>query len=151
MTKRLSILLVTLLAVGSAVAGCGDDGDEARNDTSPPAVQSDGTNAEQQKPDTTQRSDRRPKSGDSGGSRAAETPAARQATEDCKDQVEANPQASGKVKTKVGDICQEAATGDRKGTTKAAQEACKALIKESVPAGPARQKALRSCDRTPQR
>lgn len=150
MTKRLSMLFVTLLAVGSAVAGCGDDGDKA-NEASPPPVQSDGTNTEQQNPDTAQKSDIRPKSRDSGGSRAAETPEARQATEDCKDQAEANPQASGKVKTKIGDICQEAATGDRKGTTKAAEEACKAIIKESVPAGTARQNALRSCDRTPQR
>ena len=129
MMKRLSTLLVALLALGFAVAGCGGDDkeDKAKDDSNPPAEKKDSG------------------SKDTGGG-AANSPQAKQAVEQCKKQANANPQLSSEAKSKIGDVCEEAASGDSEGAQKATKEACKIIVENTAPAGPSKDTALKACD-----
>ena len=130
MTKRLSTLLVALLALSFAAAACGgdDDGDKAKEDKPPAADRNEsGTK-------------------DTGGGGAADTPQAKRAVEQCKEQANANPRLSNEAKDKIGEVCEEAASGDSKGAIKATKEACKIIVEDTAPEGPGRDQALKACD-----
>ncbi len=121
MTKSVVLLAVMSLLCGSLVLGCGG------GEGSPPPA-----------PET--------ESGYGGGG-AQRDAAVKQAVENCKRSVEQQPTASPEVKSDLVEICEKAAKGDEKEVREATQEVCEKLIEENVPAGPAREQALRSCER----
>lgn len=135
MAKRLTILLVALLALGLVVSGCGDDDDDKAKDdatTTQEATTDDKTTA----PDT---------GGGSAASGVPDTPRAKQAVEACKKQADANTQLSAEAKSKVGEVCEEAGSGDADGAIKASREACEIIVEDTAPDGPGKQPALDAC------
>jgi len=137
MAKRLTMVLVALFVL--AVAGCGDDETTA---TTPPATTA--APAATPAPATTETEP------ETGGAPAAssgipDTPEAKQAIEACKAQADANPQLSAKAKEKIGEVCEEAGSGDADGAAKASREACEILVEETAPDGAAKQAALMAC------
>jgi hypothetical protein len=134
MAKRLTILLVALLAFGFVLAGCGDDDDDKASEETTTTQQA--TTEEDKATD------------DSDGSAASGVPAspqAKQAVEQCKKQADANPQLSDKAKDKIGEVCEEAGSGDADGAIKATREACEIIVEDTAPAGAAKQTALDAC------
>jgi len=139
MIRRLSVLLVALLALGFVVAGCGEDEDESKNDSDKPAQQApaETDGAEADEPSTETESD------DSAG---AGTPPSDEAIKQCKAQVDANPQLSEEAKSKIGEVCENTAQNDPEAAAEATKETCRIVVEESAPAGPARDAALQACD-----
>lgn len=130
MTKRLAILLVALLALGVTGAGCGDDDEDKSKEDTP--AQTEGSGGA--KPE------------DDGGAKVNPSdPQVKQAIAQCKKQADANPQLSSKAKSKVGEVCEEAATGDADAAVKATKEACEIIVEDTAPAGPAKEQALQAC------
>ena len=74
-----------------------------------------------------------------------DSPQAKQAIEQCKKQADANPQLSSEAKTKIGEVCEEAGSGDADGAIKATREACEIIVEDTAPAGPGKQTALDAC------
>jgi hypothetical protein len=133
MAKRLTILLVALLALGFVIAGCGDDDDDNASDNT--------TTEQATTQDTTDDA-----GGGSAASGVAESPQVKQAIENCKEQANANPQLSDDAKKKVGEVCEEVGTGDADAATKATREACVIIVNDTVKQeGPAKQTALDAC------
>ena len=133
MAKRLTILLVALLAFGFVLAGCGDDDDDKASDETTTTEQA----TTEEKP-----------TDDSDGSAASGVPAspqAKAAVEQCKKQADANPQLSDEAKDKIGEVCEEAGSGDADGAIKATREACEIIVEDTAPAGAAKQTALEAC------
>lgn len=136
MAKRLTILLVALLAAGFVVSGCGDDDDDkAKDDTK--------TTQEAPAGDTT--TPPADSSDDPAASGVPDSPQVKQAIESCKKTADANPQLSAGAKKKVGDVCEQAGSGDADGAVKASREACEIIIEDTAPEGPAKQTALDAC------
>lgn len=113
MAKRLTMVLVALFVLGFAVAGCGDDETTA---TTPPATTA--APAATPAPATTETEP------ETGGAPAAssgipDTPEAKQAIEACKAQAAANLQLLAEAKEKLGEVCEEAGSGDADGAVKA--------------------------------
>ena len=132
MTKRLAIFLVALLALGVTGAGCGDDEEDKSKEDAP--AQTEGSGADKPKDD-------------SGAKVNPDDPQVKQAIEQCKKQADANPQLSSEAKSKVGDVCEEAATGDADAAIKATKEACEVIVEDTAPAGSAKETALQACDK----
>ena len=135
MPKRFALLLVSLLVLVFAVAGCGDDDDEGDSGAS-----GDTTSQESTKKDS---------GGSGGGGNAAPGlggEAAKRAAENCKQSINAQPQLSDDVKTDLEEICEEAADGDEDAVRKATKDVCVKIVEETASAGPAREQALTACD-----
>jgi len=130
MAKRLTILLVALLALGFVVSGCGDDEDEKAKDEKTTTQAAPATDD---------------KTTDDSATGVPSSPQAKQAVESCKKQADANTQLSPDAKTKIGEVCEEAGSGDADGAVKASREACEIIVKDTAPAGPAQQTALDAC------
>ena len=143
MAKRLTTLLVALLALGFVVSGCGDDDeDNAGNENT--ATQA--APATESSPAT----DDKTTEDDSAASGVPDSPQAKQAIEDCKKQANTNPQLSASAKKKIGEVCEEAGSGDADGALKATREACEIIVEDTAPAGPGKQTALDACKRATQ-
>ena len=131
MAKRLTTLLVALLALGFVVAGCGDDDeDNAGNEHT----------ATQAAPAT----DDKTTEDDSAASGVPDSPQVKQAVEDCKKQADANTQLSADAKTKIGEVCEEAGSGDADGAVKATREACRIIVEDTAE-GATKQQLLDTC------
>ena len=133
MAKRFALLLISLLVLGFAVAGCGDD-DESSDSSSGGDTSSQESTKE-----------------DSGGGGDDATPgldsdAAKQAAEQCKTAINAQAQLSDDVKKDLEEICEEAASGDEDAVRKATKEVCVKIVEDTAPAGPARDQAVKACD-----
>ena len=139
MAKRLTTLLVALLALGFVVSGCGDDDDDNASDEN--TVTQAAPAATEAEPAT----DDKTTEDDSAASGVPDSPQAKQAIEDCKKQADANTQLSANAKTKIGEVCEEAGSGDADGAVKATREACEIIVKDTAPAGPAQKTALDAC------
>ena len=135
MAKRLTILLVALLALGFVIAGCGDDDDDSGSDT---------TVTEQATTEDTATESESGSDGDAASGVPA-TPQAKAAIEQCKKQADANPQLSDAAKDKIGEVCEEAGSGDADGAIKATREACEIIVEDTAPEGPGKQTALDAC------
>jgi len=149
MTKRLSIILVALLALGFVFAGCGDDNDTSKEETpvaTAPATAEPGPTGPTGPTEPAPAED----ADASAASGVPDSPEAKQAVEACKKQTEANPQLSAEAKTKIGEVCEEAGSGDADGALKATAEACEILVKDTVPAGTAQETALDACEQSTQ-
>jgi hypothetical protein len=134
MAKRFTIMLVALLALGFVIAGCGDDDDDSASDNTTTAEQATSE-------DTATESE---SEGDAASGVPA-TPQAKQAVEQCKSQADANPQLSDRAKDKIGEVCEEAGSGDADGAVKATREACEIIVEDTAPSGSAKQTALQAC------
>jgi len=137
MAKRLTILLVALLALGFVVSGCGDDDDDKASDektVTQAAPATDDTQTDEAKPGE-----------DSAATGVPSSPEAKEAIATCKKQAAANSQLSADAKTKIGEVCEEAGSGDADGAIKATREACEIIVKDTAPAGAAQQTALDAC------
>ena len=132
MAKRLALLFASVMLLGLVVAGCGDDEDEGG-----------GSGSSDTPADTEKKDD----SGGSGGTVDKNDPRVKQAIEQCKEQADANSSLSAEAREKIGDVCEEAGSGDADGAVKATKEACKIVVEDTVPKGnPARESALGNCD-----
>ena len=124
MTRKLYLLLVTLLACGFIAAGCGDDDDDGGGSDEPAQEQTGGSGT---------------------GDVDVSDEATKQAIEDCKQSVAAATNLSDTVKDELNTLCGEAA-GDVNAAREAAKRVCIAIIDETVPEGPARDTAKQSCE-----
>jgi len=130
MAKRLALLFAALMVLGFVVAGCGDDDDD------------DGGSGSSDTPAETEK-----KSDDGGGTVDKNDPRVKQAIEQCKEQADANPQLSAEAKEKIGEVCEEAGSGDSDAAVKATKEACTIIVEDTLPEGnPGREQALTACD-----
>jgi hypothetical protein len=133
MTKRLALLFASLMVLGFVVAGCGDDNkDKGSGSSDTPA-------------DTEKKAD--DSGGSGGGTVDKNDPRVKEAIAQCKKQADANSQLSADAKAKIGDVCEEAGSGDADAAVKATKEACQIIVEDTVPKGsPARDTALAACD-----
>ena len=133
MARRFALLLVSLLVLGFAVAGCGDDDDD-----------SDSSNGG----DTPAQESTKEDSGGGGGDAGAgvSSEARKRAAEQCKTSIDAQSQLSSDVKKDLEEICEEAASGDEDAVRKATKEVCVKIVEETAPAGPARDQAVKACN-----
>jgi hypothetical protein len=132
MIHRLALLLTSLLVLGFAAAGCGDDDKkDSGGGGNPPAEKpSEGTNG--------------------NGGVSAKNPQVKQAVQNCKQSIAAQPRLSSGVKSDLNDICEKAAKGDEGAVRKATKEVCTKIVEETAPAGAARDQALMACDQATQ-
>jgi hypothetical protein len=84
-----------------------------------------------------------------GGSGSGTPQTGEQAVAQCEQSIQSAPQLSGKVKKELEDVCQDAAKGDEQAVRRATKQVCETIIEETVPAGPAREQALTSCEQGP--
>ena len=134
MPTRFALLLISLLVLGFAVAGCGDD-----DDSSDSSGGGDTSSQESTKEDSGG-------GGDDAGA-GLDSDAAKQAAEQCKTAVNAQAaQLSDDVIKDLEEICEEAAGGDEDAVRKATKDVCVKIVEETAPAGPARDQALTACD-----
>ena len=138
MAKRLTTLLVALLALGFVVSGCGDDDDDNASD------ENTATQAAPAATEAEPATDDKTTEDDSAASGVPDSPQAKQAVEDCKKQADANTQLSANAKSKIGEVCEEAGSGDADGAVKATREACEIIVKDTAPAAQ-QQAALQAC------
>ena len=130
MAKRLTILLVALLALGFVVSGCGDDDDD----------NADEATTTQQQATTEDKDD--------AASGVPSSATVKEAVEACKKQADANPQLSDEAKDKIGEVCEEAGSGDADGAVKATREACEIIVEDTAPEGQAKETALAACKKS---
>ena len=138
MAKRLTTLLVALLELGFVVSGCGDDDEDNAGNENTATQAAPATEAAPATDDKTTEDD-------SAASGVPDSPQAEKAIEDCKKQADANTQLSASAKTKIGEVCEEAGSGDADGAVKATREACEIIVKDTAPAGAGQQTALQAC------
>jgi hypothetical protein len=105
MAKRLALLFAALMLLGFVVAGCGDDDDDGG-----------GSGSADTPAETEKKSD---DSGGGGGTVDKNDPRVKQAIAQCKEQADANSQLSAEAKDKIGEVCEEAGTGDADAAVKA--------------------------------
>jgi hypothetical protein len=146
--KRLHLLLVALLACGLFAAGCGDDDDNndssdepATTESAPADTTAETTEEEAPPVETTEEETDAPEDIPELDGELRD-----QAVESCKESVASAPQLSDDVKGDLEEICEQAAEGDEDAVRDASVEVCKKIVEDSVPAGPAREQALASCD-----
>ena len=133
MATRFTVLLISLLVLGFAVTGCGDDDDSSDSSGSGDTSSQESTKE------------------DSAGGDGEDTPglggeAGKRAVEQCKTAIEGQTQLSDDVRADLEEICEEAASGDEDAVRKAAKDVCVKIVEETAPEGPARDRALEACD-----
>jgi hypothetical protein len=146
MTRGLSTLIVAAFAAGALVTGCGSS--TSSKSTSTPAAASAGTSSTGAGTSSTgagtSSSGAAPTPSATGA--AASSPAIQAAVAACKQSIQAQPTLSASVKTKLGDICQKAASGDATAVKQATQQVCSEIVKASnIPAGAALDQAVAAC------
>ena len=148
--KRLLLLMAALLACGLIAAGCGDDDDDTGGDDSPAVTETapaDSTDTDAADAEEEAGAPKGEEEGDSGDAPAPSDEVVEQAVDACKQAVQTSgSQLSGELKKDLEEICEEAASGDQDDVRKASLEICKKIVEESVPAGPAREQAISSCE-----
>lgn len=123
MVKRLVPLLVSLLLLGFAAAGCGgDEKEEGGGGDGKPAQEPSGS-----------------------GKLDPSDPAVKQAVANCKQKANAASKLSADVRSDLGKLCEKTVRGDEDAVRKASQEICVKIVREAAPAGPARERALMAC------
>lgn len=149
MGNRLAILAVSLLVLGFALAACGGD-DDTGSDTGSEtgSGQSTSTGESSSGGETSS-----PEATDEGTGDDAPTPglgpdAAKRAGERCLSALEGQTQLSNDIAADLEELCRKAAAGDQDAVRNAAREVCVKIVEKRTPAGPARDDALKACDRS---
>jgi predicted lipid-binding transport protein (Tim44 family) len=136
MIGRVCLAAVALLACGSLASGCGGSDKSSKNAGAQPAAQQATTDTTGAPPATTE---------SAGATPTTASAAIKLAVENCKKSVD-QAQVKENVKSDLRNLCEKAASGDRKAVEKASREICHKVVESSVPAGDARTQALASCD-----
>jgi hypothetical protein len=154
MIKRLTTILAALLLLAFAVAGCGDDesGSAGGSDTAAEtATTGDATTGttEPGKPARDEDEADKDATGDGSTTAGGTTPPAVSGdqVERCKDTIGQAKQLSDDAKSKIGDLCEKAASDDADDRQEAGRDLCRVLVEESIPEdSPQRESALKSCE-----
>jgi hypothetical protein len=134
-------LLAALLLAGAFAAGCGgDDNDDSGSDA--PVVTAESPGETPTVDDTTLTTDTIPE--DVGGAEVPENLEA--AIQQCKDGVEATTALEDSVKEDLIELCEDAATRSPEELADIARETCEKVVEGTLPAGDARDQALKSCE-----
>jgi hypothetical protein len=125
MSRKLYLLLVTLLASGLIAVGCGDDDDDGGGGSDEPAATQE----------------------DSGGATGGATPEnVEQAIEQCEQQINSAAQLSDDAKKDLENVCEDAASGDEDAVREASEKVCKTILEETGVSGPAADQAKQACE-----
>jgi len=140
-------LLVALLALGFVVSGCGDDDktkDEKATTQAAPATDDKATHdSSTGVPHDVKAKDE--KATEDAATGVPSSPQAKQGVESCRKQARADRQLSANATTKIGELCEDAVSGDPDRVGKAAREGCEIAVKAKAPPGSARQRLLAAC------
>ena len=118
--KRFPLLGVALIACGLILGGCGGDDDDADVPAATTATQT-----------------------------ATQEQAIGQTVEGCKQGVRTGArQLSDDLRGDLEEICEQSVEGDPEDVRRATLDICKRIAEESVPAGPAREQAEKTCERS---
>jgi hypothetical protein len=119
MNVRPSAWLLTALAAAVLLTGCGGGSSSSSSTTAAPG---------------------------SASTQSTSGPASASAIAACKQAIKAQATLPAGAKGKLEGVCAKAASGDQAAVRKAAQEVCEEVIdKSAIPAGVARQNALKAC------
>lgn len=145
--RRLHLLVLALLACALFAVGCGDDDEKSNNESDEPDV-SESAPADTTAEETEEEAPAEETEEEAPAYDAPELPddVSDAAVESCKQSVNAAAQLSDDVKNDLEEICEKAASGDEDAVREASVDVCKKIVEDSVPAGPAREQALDSCD-----
>jgi hypothetical protein len=127
MSRKLYLLLVTLLASGLIAIGCGDDDDDGGGSDEPAQEESGGG------------------SEDSGGGSGATPENVDQAIEQCEQQINQAAQLSADAKKDLENVCKDAASGDEDAVREASEKVCLTILEETGVSGPAADQAKDAC------
>jgi hypothetical protein len=145
--KRLLLLMAALLACGLIAAGCGGDDDDDSADDSPATTESAPADADSEDDAGAEALEESDSDSDDDDGSTPTGATTEEAVEACKEGVQTSAQQlSAELRADLEDICEESATGDEEDVRKASLEICKKIVEESVPAGPARDQGLETCD-----
>jgi hypothetical protein len=127
------LLLVAVACLGALAAGCGGSSSSSTTSSAPAATSTAA-------PPTTSST----AAVTTSGSSASANPAVAQAVAACKSRIDSASQLSASVKTKLDNLCNQAASGNEASARKAAAQVCQEIIKATVPQA-AQTQALSSC------
>ncbi|MFI4990354.1 MAG: hypothetical protein ACHQHO_05500 [Solirubrobacterales bacterium] len=133
MVRRLRISLPVLLAATALIAGCGSSGSSSGSSaatSSTPATSSTATT----------------RTSSTATSTSSKVPGGAEAVAACKRGIKSLAHLQQKITGRLEAICEKAASGDANAQRKAAEEACREIVKASpLPAGEAKDRALAGC------
>jgi hypothetical protein len=124
MSRKLYLLLVTLLASGLLAVGCGDDDDDDGGSSDEPAATQEESGGNDSVPSNTDE-------------------AIAEAKRRCKQAVDQSPQADAELKADLNEVCDKLESPED--VTKVVEEICVKTVEKSLPAGPTRDQAKESC------
>jgi hypothetical protein len=136
MIRRTVVVLSVAASLGILAAGCGGSSTSTVTASSPTTTASASTTTSA----TTTASGN---TGNTGSTNAA-NPGVAQAVAACKSRIGAASQLSSSLKSKLTQLCDQAANGNEAGARKAAAQVCTEIIKATVPQQ-AQQFALANC------
>ncbi len=139
MIRRTFALLLVAASVGILAAGCGGSSTSTVTASAPTTTASAPTTTSA----TTTTSGNTGNSGNTGSTNAS-NPAIAQAVAACKSRIGSASGLSSSVKSKLTQICDQAASGNEQSARKAAAQVCTEIIKATVPQQ-AQQFALANC------
>ena len=139
MKKHFSVWLAVLALLGVVAVGCGSD-DKDKSSSGDSSSQSKEKKA-------TPEADKGTKA-EKGNDSNLSNPQVKQAVASCKQNIKQAAQLSPSVKKDLKKICEQAASGDEDAVRKASRDVCKKIVQDSVPAGAARETAVKSCDQS---
>jgi hypothetical protein len=124
MRSKPYLLIVAMLACLALAGGCGGDDNGGGGDSN--------------------------NSSDSSGGSTSNDANVQQIIDSCKRSVNAAQSLSSAAKKDLNDLCEKAGSGDEEAARKASQDVCVRIVKDTVPAGPARDQAVDACKQTTQ-
>jgi hypothetical protein len=143
--------LATLAVAAAFIAGCGSSSSSSSSPAASSATSSSSETPSSSSSSATATSETPTSSAaaststsPSGGAGLSNNPTIQAAVSACKQRIAAAPTLSSDAKTKLSNLCDQAASGNEAAVLKAAAQVCQEIVKQSLPTG-AQQQALASC------
>jgi hypothetical protein len=137
--------IATLAVVAAVVAGCGSSSSSSSSPAASSAASSSSAAPSSSSETATSTSSAAPTStAASGGAGLSNNPTVQAAVAACKQRIAGAPNLSSDAKTKLTNLCDQAASGNEAAVLKAAAQVCQEIVKQSIPQA-AQQQALASC------
>jgi hypothetical protein len=137
--------IATLAVVAAVVAGCGSSSSSSSSPAASSAASSSSQAPSSSSETATSTSSAAPTStAASGGAGLSNNPTVQAAVAACKQRIAGAPNLSSDAKTKLTNLCDQAASGNEAAVLKAAAQVCQEIVKQSIPQA-AQQQALASC------
>jgi hypothetical protein len=137
--------IATLAVVAAVVAGCGSSSSSSSSSAASSAASSSSAAPSSSSETATSTSSAAPTStAASGGAGLSNNPTVQAAVAACKQRIAGAPNLSSDAKTKLTNLCDQAASGNEAAVLKAAAQVCQEIVKQSIPQA-AQQQALASC------